>query len=310
MNSFLGIDIGGTGVKLALLDESWRMIAADDFSTDSVQGLGAFLQALKASLMKMKAAVPGAEVLAAGIGCTGPVNVETGIVENPFTLPELQGVCLIDPVREILGMPVFLENDANTAHLGEASALGTDDPGDTALITLGTGVGCSVRMGYRLFSVPGGVHPEMGHTSCGIDSDIRCYCGKTGCMENILSGTAVNRDAKRFFGCTPEAVFEHPDTDDKKLFCENIIQGLFNSVTTLSGIFNSRVIIIAGGMTEFYKRYALDELNRRFAVLEPGISVVPRAIPARLGKNSGRIGAAILAEIGIVRDGPNMEKKI
>jgi hypothetical protein len=69
-------------------------------------------------------------------------------------------------------------------------------------------------------------------------------------------------------------------------------------VTTLSGIFNSRVIILAGGMTDFYKHYALDELNRRFAVLEPGISVVPRVIPARLGKYSGRVGAAILAEMG------------
>lgn len=295
MNCYCGIDIGGTGVKLTLLEESKKMLASDEFSTDSIHGISAFLDALTGSLEKMKAAVPGAKVLAAGIGCTGPLNIETGIVENPFTLPELEGVCLTDPVRDALKLPVFLENDANTAHLGEAAALGPDDPGNTALITLGTGVGCSVRMGYQLFSVPGGVHPEMGHTSCGVESDIRCYCGKTNCMENILSGTAVNRDALRFFGCTPEAVFENPDSPEKKRFCEDIITGLFNSATTLSGIFNSQVIILAGGMTDFYRKYALDELRKRLPLLEPGISVVPQVITAKLGKNSGRIGAAVLA---------------
>ena len=297
MNCFCGIDIGGTGVKLALLDESRKMLASDDFSTDSIHGLDMFLNALTASLDRMKSAVPGADILAAGIGCTGPVNIETGIVENPFTLPELEGVCLTGPVREVLNIPVYLENDANTAHLGEAAALEADDPGDTALITLGTGVGCSVRMGYRLFSVPGGVHPEMGHTSCGIESDIRCYCGKKNCMENILSGTAVNRDAERFFESTPEEIFECPDSPEKKKYCENITQGLFNSVTTLSGIFNSRLVILAGGMTGFYKKYVLNDVRERLKVLEPGISVVPKVITARSGKNSGRIGAAVLAEM-------------
>lgn len=295
MNCFCGIDIGGTGVKLALLGESGLILASNEFSTDSIHGFDVFLAALTGSLEKMKAAVPDSDILAAGIGCTGPVNIETGIVDNPFTLPELEGVCLTDPVSKALKLPVFLENDANTAHLGEAAALGTDDPGDTALITLGTGVGCSVRIGYRLFSVPGGVHPEIGHTSCGIESDIRCYCGKTNCMENILSGSAVNRDAERFFGCTPEKVFENPDSPEKKKYCENIIHGMFNSITTLSGIFNCRLIILAGGMTRFYQKYVLDEVKSRIKILEPGISVVPEVITAKLGKESGRIGAAVLA---------------
>lgn len=297
MRCFCGIDIGGTGVKLALLDENKTVLSMDDFSTDSIHGLDAFLEAVSFSLTKMKSYAPGAEVLAVGIGCTGPLNIETGVVENPYTLPELEGVCLTAPVQSALGIPVYIENDANTAHLGEVSALDASDSGDTALITLGTGVGCSVRIGYRLFSVPGGIHPEMGHTSCGIDSDIRCYCGKVNCMENILSGTAVNRDADRFFGCTPEEVFENPDTDAKKRFCENIVHGLFNSVTTLSGIFNSRIIILAGGMTVFYNKYVLGKLKNRIEMLEPGISVIPEVVTAKLGKDSGRIGAAILARM-------------
>ncbi len=297
MKCYCGIDIGGTGVKLALMGESRTILASGGFNTDSIRGLDAFLSALSASLSGLCSQVSGAEVLAAGIGCTGPVNVDTGIVENPFTLPGLEGVCLTGPVQDALGIPVFLENDANTAHLGEAAALGSDDPGDTALITFGTGVGCSVRMGYQLFRVPGGIHPEIGHTSCGVDSDIRCYCGKLNCMENILSGTAVNRDAERFFRCRPEAVFERPDTAEKTQYCENIIRGLFNSVTTLSGIFNSRLVILAGGMTNFYRKYVLDELRTRISVLEPGISVVPQVITAKLGTDSGRIGAAVLAEM-------------
>ena len=63
MNSFCGIDIGGTGVKLVLLGEDRSVLASDDFSTDSIRGLDAFLQALSASLTKMRSQVPGTEVL-------------------------------------------------------------------------------------------------------------------------------------------------------------------------------------------------------------------------------------------------------
>lgn len=297
MKCFCGIDIGGTGVKLVLLDENDEIRAADEFSTDTVQGITGFIENIRLSFEKMKTQHPEAEILAAGIGCTGPVNVNTGVVENPYTLPELEGACLTDPVAEALKIPVFLENDANTAHLGEAFALGPDDPGDTALITLGTGVGCSVRLGHQLFRVPGGVHPEMGHTSCGVDSDIRCYCGQFNCMENILSGTAVNRDAERFFGCTPEEVFDDPDTDEKRRYCANIIEGLYNSVTTLSGFFNSRVVILAGGMTDFYKKYTLEPVRQRVLELESGLFVLPHIVTAKLGKNSGRVGAAVLAKM-------------
>lgn len=295
MSSFLGIDIGGTSAKLILLDRSKQVLAEDEFDIASCADAADFSAALKAVAGRMLSQVPGQPLSAVGVGCTGPININTGIVVNPFTLPVLQNVCLSKLFSDLLGAPVFLENDANAAHLGEAWALGPEDPGDTALVTLGTGVGCSIRMGYRLFTVPGGVHPEMGHTSCGVESDIKCYCGRTNCMENILSGTAVNRDAARFFHSSPEEVFERCDTPKKKAFCKGLSDGLYNTAASLAGLFNSRLIILSGGMNGFYAKYLMKEVNERLKGLEEGISPVPTIVPARLGKRSGRIGAALLA---------------
>lgn len=293
MRARCGIDIGGTGVKTVLIDEDRKILAEDAFDTNSVNGSAAFLKALEDCAKRLKAAAPEAEWVSCGIGCTGPVDIETGIILNPFTLPGLEGFGLTEAVGELLGIPVYIDNDANTAHLGEAAVL-ENDPGNTALITLGTGVGCSVRIGGKLYRVPGGIHPEIGHTSCGVDSDIRCYCGRTNCMENILSGTAVNRDAFRFFGSTPEEALDACDSPEKKLFRENILCGLSNACETLAGIFDSKVIIIAGGMMAFYEKYFIEQVNRRMKTLVPDFGSA-KVIPAKLGKNSGKLGAAVLA---------------
>ncbi|MHC1772600.1 MAG: ROK family protein [Flexilinea sp.] len=295
MNLFCGIDIGGTGVKTLLMDSERKVLSSDFFFTQSVSGPDVFLKSLRESIRKQMDSVADGVLLAAGIGCTGPVDINSGYILNPYTLSGLEGLCITRAVSDGLGVPVYLENDANTAHLGEIAALGEADPGNTVLVILGTGIGCSVRVGYTLFRVPGGIHPEIGHTSCGVPSDVPCYCGKNNCMENILSGTAINRDAKRFFNTTPEAVLDICDTDKKRQFRENLVCGLFNMAATMAGIFDSKLVILAGGMHDFYEKYLLKAAQERLDLLNPVFGMT-KLITAKLGSDSGRLGAAILAQ--------------
>mgnify|MGYP000904632472 CR=1 FL=1 len=295
MNLFCGIDIGGTGVKTLLMDSERKVISTDFFLTQSINGPDVFLKSLHESIKKQMDSVGDVALLAAGIGCTGPVDINTGIILNAYTLNGLEGLCLTRAIEDELGVPVYIENDANTAHLGEIVALGEADPGNTVLVILGTGVGCSIRVGHKLFRVPGGIHPEIGHTSCGVSSDVTCYCGKNNCMENIFSGTAINRDAKRFFNATPEAVLDDCDTDEKRQFRENLVSGLFNMAASMAGIFDSKLIILAGGMQNFFEKYLMKEAQERLDLLNPDFGAA-KLIRATLDTDSGRLGAAILAQ--------------
>lgn len=295
MSLYCGIDIGGTSVKSILMNDSQEVFSSDHFETDSESGPDQFIDNLSDSIIRQIESLDTVQTLTAiGIGCTGPINVETGVILNPYTLPGLQGLCLPQELRKRIHVPVTLENDANTAHLGEVASFNQPVPPNTLLMTIGTGVGCSIRSGGELFRIPGGIHPEIGHIATGSESDVACYCGKTNCMENTLSGTAINRDAKRLFGLTPEEILDNCDTPAKLQFREGLISGLTNSIASLTGIFNCEMVFIVGGMRRFYEKYVIDDCQKKIDLLENifGGTKIVRTEP---NYYTGCLGAAILA---------------
>ncbi len=294
MKLICGVDIGGTSVKSILIDEAQSVLSNASFPTDSESGPEIFLENLCKSIQDQLETIPDGRLIAVGIGCTGPVNIETGVILNPYTLPGLDGFALVKALEERIGVPVAFENDANTAHLGELAGLTGEIPENTLLMTIGTGVGCSLRVGGELYNIPGGIHPEIGHIATGIDSEFVCYCGKTNCMENSLSGTAINRDAKHLFGLTPEEILDHCDTPAKQAYRENLIKALTQSITSLVGVFNCEMVFLVGGMRSFFEKYLIEDCQKRFNQLEPiyGKTRFAKTEPNYL---SGCLGAANLA---------------
>lgn len=298
MKVFCGVDIGGTSVKLALIDENGSILDTGSFPTRSASGPETFLNTLTSTVQAIMASGnPDWQLTAIGIGCTGPVDINTGIVHNPYTLSGLEGMSLMREVQERLQLPVFLENDGNTAHLG-AVALSDKRPvsGNTLLITVGTGIGCSIRMDGELFRIPGGIHPEIGHIPTGVSSDVVCYCGKNNCMENIFSGTAINRDCERLFGQTPEQVMNAFDDPEKMAYRESLISALTNAITEMVGIFHCEQVFISGGMKEFFAKHLIPETQRRLDQLDPifgGASILMPESDVLFGS----LGAALLAKI-------------
>ena len=296
MRVYCGIDIGGTSVRIILINTARQILAKNQFSTLPGSGPDAFMEKLTASIHKiLHRSGSDFGLQSIGIGCTGPVDENTGVILNPYTLGGLEGFGLTEAIYACFQVPVYLDNDANTAHLGEIAAMGDAAPQNSAILTMGTGVGVSIRVGGEIFRVPGGIHPEIGHIPAGIISDVTCYCGKRDCLENTLSGTAINRDSYRLFGLSPEAVLDCCDTPEKQKFRENLITALANSIAILTGIFNCDLVFIVGGMQPFFEKYLIEETRNRLKGLE-NIFGGTNILSKEASSISGSFGAAILAQ--------------
>jgi glucokinase len=292
MSITIGLDIGGTSVHALALDTNNTITARANYPTNSTQGIEAFLDATQQCINTLKAE-SGKDLRAIGIGCTGPVDYQSGIIANPYTLPGLEGHSISALLAERIRVPTFIDNDANTAHLGEIHTH-PNAPSNTVLLTFGTGVGVSIRIDGELFRTPGGIHPEMGHIPISIHHNPPCYCGRTNCAENILSGNAINKYAKHLADTTAEHLLT---TQDGRPFEEDLVIALTDVIVTFTTIFHAQTVFIGGGMQDFFEHHLIEKTQRRLNALLPiyGKATIEGC---RAKENAGALGAALLARRG------------
>jgi glucokinase len=305
-----GVDIGGTGVRIVLAGEDGRILARTAFPTLAVRGpehtLGRIVDAIR-SLSAQVGTQPGA----VGIGVTGPVDVRTGVVDNPFTLGGWPPTDLRSPVAAGLHLPVAVDNDANVAALGEAWVGAARGRRRIAMVTIGTGIGVAVVLDGVVQRAVDGRHGEAGHMVVDARGP-RCYCGARGCLEVLVAGPAIAGQARRraqrsgglildLAGGRPAAidsrmVFEAADrgdptaTDLIERIAGHLGLGLVNLCTTVM----PDVFVIAGGIA----RHLPAMRSHIDAVLARHRRLVPTDVPvvaAELGDDAGAIGAARLA---------------
>lgn len=292
MNVYGGVDIGGTSVKFAVTDGAGTILYESSFATDTEKT--EFSQAMEriSDWMKKTCETNKFSLQGIGIGCTGPINTLSGVIENPYTLPGWVDNSLTNALFLLTGIPVLVENDGNTALYGELSALNFSSE-NLAMLTFGTGVGLSIYLGGDFYRLPSGFHPEAGHLSVGTDSSFTCYCGKKGCLENILSGTAVNRDAKYYFNKSPEEILQSPESEEGKFFINRMADTLEEVVANIAVFFHSEIVILGGGIQKILVDSVAKIVQERLDKLE-NIHGRTRMVPAVLEKNAGIIGGALL----------------
>jgi glucokinase len=193
----IGIDLGGTNLKLALLDAEWRIVQRAVMPTGGVDGPDAVLRRMAVGVESLRAAEPGLSISGIGIGVPGEVEMTTGITGE---LPNLPGGWIDVPVGQIIaeasGLPVGVINDAKAFALAE-HRLGAASGADTALLaTVGTGVGGAVIAHGRIIFGVGGMAGEIGHLVMQPEGP-RCTCGNLGCLETLASGPAIVAEAAR-----------------------------------------------------------------------------------------------------------------
>ncbi|WP_106766193.1 ROK family protein [Paenibacillus faecalis] len=288
----IGVDIGGTSIKGIVINEMGDCLEETRMSTEAKRGKEHIALHVEKVIGQLLSRYPDAAGI--GIGTAGRVDVKTGqIVYATNNLPGWQGFELGEWCEGKFGLPVVVDNDANTALAGEAWLGAGVGLSDLTMLTLGTGVGGANMIGGKLYR---GAHwngGEWGHVVL-VPNGYPCNCGMQGCIEQYVSGTALVRLAREAAGrdyTTGHEVFADFKRGQPEVLAvvQRFISDLALVIHNIHIGLNPQAIIIGGGVAES-KSIWFDLLKGKLAELSPVIEV--RA--ATLGNRAGAIGAARL----------------
>ena len=315
MRYSLGIDIGGTNIAAGVVDENYNIVAKSKVKTNSGRGYEAVLKDIaaagQAAVRDMDLAMTDMDWV--GLGCPGNCNLDTGIVEYSNNL-KWNNVPLRDYVAKALGIPAYIENDANAAALGEFYAGAAKGSKSAIIITLGTGLGAGIIIDGKLFSGSNYAGAEIGHTVINVDGE-QCTCGRKGCFETYCSATALVKFTKRAIEKCPDSAMVRLAEEEGKVsgrtafkaatagdkagqevvdyFIKNLACGLINTIN----VFQPDMLCIGGGVSnegDNLLNPLKDYINKE--VYSKNSSNNTKITLCSLGNNSGIIGAALLGK--------------
>jgi len=183
------LDIGGTKIAAAVVDEGGHVLARAECPTAAERGFPDAVQRMHTMLSK-GAAQAGVRLAGIGIGCTGPVDPFTGVVGEVDFMPSWRGQDLAGALHRAFSIPVALENDADADALGEARWGASQGKSRLIYLTVGTGIGSGMVLDGALYRGANGAHPEVAHLVIEASGPL-CYCGARGCWEALASGPAM-----------------------------------------------------------------------------------------------------------------------
>lgn len=292
---YLAIDIGGTAVKMGLVDREGGIHARHEASVcfDQYQTpiLTTVLSETEAFLNRENASIE-----AIGVSATGQVDDQAGVVIGTNgKIPHYEGSRIKEGCEASFGVPAYVLNDANAAALGECFIGRGRGYQQVLMITLGTGVGGGIVLGGRLFGGTRGIAGEMGHFTLYQDG-VPCACGKRGCYECYASTTALVHAAQQATGETAlngRIIFERARKEDTAILrvLDRWLDDIAAGITGLVHIFNPQLVLIGGGVSA-QEQLLMQPLRQRVcAGVMPRFGEKLEVERAMLGNDAGLIGA-------------------
>jgi glucokinase len=311
----VGIDLGGTNVRLALVSAHGALIARWERATTSMPDTNSLVATLAGDLANcgQEARSRGYEIQAVGLGVPGRVLVQEGRIVFSPNVPALNDCPLVPRLQALVAWPIFLENDANLFALGEQwLGAGVGQP-QLLGITLGTGVGGALILNGRLWPGSQGTAGEIGHLTIEPEGE-RCHCGNRGCLETLASAFwtvdwvkkqlaqgAISwlrelweADADAIQGETLVVAALQRDPLALKAF-DRVGRSLGQAIASVVHLLGLSQVIIGGRFARAWEVFQLplaEELHRRLTLFPPEAMNVG---PAQLGDDAGLVGAARLA---------------
>jgi glucokinase len=314
-NLLIGIDVGGTNIKIGCFDANLKLLKKTSITTDADSGPQAVVK-------KMLVAIDGlvkesgfklSDISAAGIGTPGPADYKAGIIINSTNMPAFKNVPIRQMLSDALHCPVAFDNDANVACFGEFVAGAGKGVEDLVFFTLGTGIGAGIISDGKLIRGSGGNAAELGHTIIYPDGRL-CNCGQKGCAEAYASASNTAKRATeaieagekstlkkvlgKFGQITSKDVYDHLNTGDKlaqKITDETAKVLAILCINALHAVEPQR-IVFAGGMIaagDILLNRIKDYFNQQIWKLKKETVEI---CFATLGEDAGIIGAAALAK--------------
>lgn len=196
LQQVIGVDLGGTNIRVALLDAEGTMSHTIRTPTKSELGPDAVLRRIADLVSEVSHQAGVGSDVPVGVASPGPLNPRIGVVHYTPNLPGWRDVPVVSQLEAQLGRRVALANDGNCATLGEMRFGRAKGVLNLVYLALGTGIGGGVVTEGVLIDGKNGLGAEIGHTLVAIDGP-RCTCGSVGCLEAFASGWAIQAEARK-----------------------------------------------------------------------------------------------------------------
>ena len=317
----IGVDLGGTNLRIAAVDCDGKLLEKLELGAEVSRGRDFVITEMCKAIDILKQKYHGSgQLVGIGIGVPGFIDMAAGMVMESPNLPDWKSFPVRDEIEKRLGAPVILENDANSAAMGEKWLGAAREYDNMAMYTLGTGVGGGLVFNGLLWHGMTGMAGELGHFTVYADGH-PCGCGSRGCLEQYASATAVVRMAKEAIarGESPElerlshdpvqftsrSIYNlaiQGEVPAKKVF-ENVGRALGIGIGGMVNALNLPIYVIGGGVSSAWDAFApamYEEMKFRssiYALTSPDRighekgTIVTRAL---LGSDAGLYGAARL----------------
>src|SRR5690625_270418 len=287
----VGVDIGGTSIKLGLVNEKGQIDQFQEYDTEAQKGGPNILETLIKKIREQFT-----EFDAIGVSTLGQIDREQGIiVQEAANIPQTKGLQIKHTLEKAFNVPVAVENDVNAAALGE-SAFGIGaEYSDLLYLAYGTGVGGSIVIDSSIHYGKDGFAGEFGHFPTHAFGK-QCGCGQLGCYEKYASTTALVEAAQKVNPSLVNGriIFEKYHAGDKEVIevVNHWLKEIAVGLATVIHIFNPSTIVLGGGVME--QEVILSQLRElvESSTLESfhGFDI----LSATLGNKAGLLGAASL----------------
>jgi len=311
----IGIDVGGTNVKLALVNDNGQIVYSNSVPTRAEMGYEFTVNNIKQAIYELlkETKLEAKDIQGIGFGFPGQVDYKAGIVRNAPNIPGWVEVPIAKLIEDEFNIPTRVDNDVRCAALGELNYGAGKGCENMVCITVGTGIGSGLIINGKLVRGASNAAGEIGHIKLQMHEGPICGCGDTGCFEAFASGPSIVAMAEEYIkggkstkfremangtAITPFIVCEAAKVGDPVAQRIFTIMGEYLGIGLASvvNLLNPEKIIIGGGVAdagEILMRPLVDTLRKR-AMKIAGSAV--EVVPAQLGNTAGVIGASLLIE--------------
>ncbi|MBI5185298.1 MAG: ROK family protein [Nitrospinae bacterium] len=312
---FIGLDIGGSSIKGAAVSPEGNILTRSRRDTESKSSTSVIVDNISLLAEEIRES-QGKDPIATGIGVPGAIQFEKGVVSRSPHFPHWMDYDLRSALSERILSPIFIDNDANCAALGELWMGGGRGCSHFCLLTLGTGIGGGLILGGKIFRGVDGMAAEIGHII--VEPEGRpCGCGGRGCLEKYVSAHSAVETALELYETEKAAVLRRNTEGGKERvtskllhdlaregdpFCLELFQRMGRYLgmgfVDIIHIFNLERIIIGGGMMASWDLLvpeAIREMkSRAYKIPAERVEIAP----AQCGEDAGTLGAVFLAKGG------------
>lgn len=286
----IGVDLGGTKILTGAIDHEGKILGSSvKLPTEGSGTADSIVKKICGSIEKTLTSLSRTinDVEGIGIGSTGPLDIEAGLILECPQLPNMQFFPLRSTISDYFRVPVYINNDANCLIYGETLYGAASDKRNVAGFTLGTGIGCAIILNKRIINGSTGTAAEIWHSPY-----------RSGIIEDYVSGAGVAKIYKSISGREKTSLEVYNlacegDNDAKQTWSE-FGEHLAVPIAWAINLIDPEVVILGGSITAayFFFKDSMEEHLRKWVCPVPAERT--KVIPAKLGENAGFIGAACL----------------